>query len=239
MEGRKSSLQSVAAFKNVEVKIKLESCEELKDLEEKILALWKPQGRIDSSILLFQRDDYYVVQDVSDGFDVSDNADNNVDCYTLVPKRKLLKLRRFATDETFEHYPYAELIYYSRDLVSDKAKESIFFRTILFECSDNVSQMVKILDATHPKGETTMKTRRAIIMDGGLIRLHLDFVQDCGAFFEIEYCHNDREINSVGEGHAIVNTILEQIGLGDREKYPFISGSYVDLKKHSSGDELS
>jgi adenylate cyclase len=67
-----------------------------------------------------------------------------------------------------------------------------------------------------------VKKRRLYLADR--TRIHLDSVEDLGAFVELEVVLGDAE--SAEDGDAVARTIMGRLGLGDAQ---LVSGAYIDL----------
>ena len=131
------------------------------------------------------------------------------DTFFVVPRGRL-KLRVLAPDA-------CELIHYDRpDATGAKVSEYSIVR------SSEPEMFLKALSAALEIRGVVAKRR--FLYRIGRTRVHLDDVEGLGTFIELEVVLDEGE--SVGEGHAAAEQLLEDLDIGAAD---FVSGAYIDL----------
>jgi len=141
--------------------------------------------------------------------DVAPESLDQVDTFFNVPAGRL-KLREFGPDR-------GELIYYLRADVAGP-KRSDYWITQTREPAD----LKRILDAAF--GATGVVRKHRTVYHVGQTRIHLDEVENLGAFVELEVVMQPGQ--PVEEGQQIAQSLMTKLRI---EAADLIEGSYFDL----------
>ena len=124
--------------------------------------------------------------------------------------RGRLKLRDFRDGR-------GELIHYSRpDQAGPKLSEYLLSPVAAPDA------LREVLARAHGVVGRVVKRRRLYLADR--TRIHLDSVDDLGAFVELEVVLRDAETPE--DGNAVAREIMGRLGIDDRQ---LVSGAYIDL----------
>lgn len=118
----------------------------------------------------------------------------------------------------------AELIFYSRNSETE-ARQSQYWRSSIHD----IASMVALLTAAFGIDGVVQKQR--LLFQIGQTRVHLDTVENLGAFVELEVVLSD--LQTLDEGKHIATALMNELGIASAN---LIGPAYIDLirSKHTN-----